>query len=80
MSTKTTRFHEAVMEKFYKVAREKDRSLTPWDDYPQLFLWDRLIEEVTEASEADQRGLQDEMLDIAAFAMFIWIKLEGEKA
>ena len=76
-------FFDAIMEKFHRVAKEKNRSLQPWDDFTGSYLWERLKEEYEEAQMAAMydwmdSGLRDELLDIAAFCMFLWLKLANE--
>jgi len=82
-------FFIALMDKFKKVAKEKDRSLTPWLDYDKEFLRERLIEERMELDKAwldwaigetpSPDGVQDELIDVAAFCCFLYLRLEKEK-
>ncbi len=81
-------FFNAVMEKFQRVAKYKDRSLLPWKDYEKEFLHGRLVEEMTEFYQAwtdwaqgknDVQDVQDELIDVASFAMMLWLRLEGNQ-
>ena len=78
-------FHDAVMAKFELKAKEKNRSLQPWHDHNMHFLVGRLREEWMELrDEIDlfplkmTREWQNELIDVAAFCMFQWMKIEGE--
>jgi NTP pyrophosphatase (non-canonical NTP hydrolase) len=83
-------FFNAMMEKFQRVAKEKNRSLKPWEDYDSEFLLTRLREEWDELNEAllvtpfhkDEETLgpiKDELIDVTAFCCFLWLKLGGMK-
>lgn len=87
--TNPSRFFDAMLEKFHRRGKEHDRSLEPWKDYSVDFLADRLREEIGELVEAsgfplgspvwDERFLldassADELLDVANFLMFLWVK------
>jgi len=73
-------FFNAMMEKFELRAKEKDRSLEPWKDYSTKFLLDRLRDELIEFAEAitpvdrinDEAAA--ELLDVANFCMFLWLR------
>jgi len=61
---------------------KENRSLTPWKDYSQQFLIDRLNDEIEEFRTEvsinrqfpNEDAAADELLDIANFAAFLWLK------
>jgi NTP pyrophosphatase (non-canonical NTP hydrolase) len=74
-------FTEECLKKFKRTAKEKGRTLTPWDDNDFDFLFARLVDEVSELFEVKPKGkkikvtdIQDECKDIALFAWFIYKK------
>ncbi len=75
-------FFAAVVEKFHRIAREKNRPLHPWDEYPFSFLWERFHEEKVELIEAVQKtqtieAVREELIDVGAFIMFLYLHLDG---
>ena len=75
-------FFDAIHEKFTDKIRE-GRSAHPWDDLRLGELGERLEEEYNEYQKARKgfsiAAIQDELVDIASIAMFIWIKYESVK-
>lgn len=87
-------FFDAMMEKFQLKLRENKLrySPEPWSDHPESFLWSRLfaeIQELEEAIEYDRLNHRwrteitdeaaDELLDVANFCMFLWIRHQIQK-
>ncbi len=84
-----SKFFDAIMKKFRLVASEENKTLSPWKDFDYFFLYDRLKKEFAELQYTIFSGLhfthegestQDELIDVAAVAMFLWIKIENELA
>ncbi len=75
-------FFDAIHEKFTDKIKE-GRSAQPWDDYRLGELGTRFEEEYAEYEKARKgfsvAAIQDELVDIASLAMFIWIKYESVK-
>lgn len=69
--------------KFSKSAKEKDKTLSPWDDHDFEFLRERLRQEVQELDMAlfhkNREGIMEECLDVANFAWIIWEKARTAK-
>lgn len=61
---------------------KENRSLEPWKDYDLLFLRNRMLEEINEYESCNMNSedAADELLDIANFAAFLWIKWKEGKA
>ena len=81
-------FFQAMLEKFHRKAEEKGKTLQPWQDFTHEFLMVRPEMEYQELLEASgfiplQRSptmteeAADELLDIANFCMFIWMRFKG---
>lgn len=77
-------FWTAMKEKFNQKTAE-GRSAEPWKDHNYGFLVDRLYEEIAELKKYFDRGIvwknekkevQGELIDVANFCMFLWLKLE----
>jgi hypothetical protein len=65
---------------------KENRSLEPWKDYGWSFLQIRLEEEINEFRKAKGPGTGTmgaaaaaELLDVANFACFLWLKWKGEQ-
>jgi len=76
-------FMNACKTKMLVKAKRENRSLQPWKDHDKEFLTTRLKQEVVELYHEfegirDTKKIQDELLDVANFAFFLWTKLEGE--
>jgi len=77
-------FFAAMMEKFQLRAKEKVRSQEPWKDFEEDFLIKRLNDEITEFHQAcnwpDENEIvmtqeaADELIDVANFCMFLWLR------
>ena len=67
-------FFDAMLEKMERRAKVNDGGMTPWDDYTRGFLDGRLEGEIHEYRQSKD---VDELLDIANFCMFIWLKVNG---
>jgi len=92
LDTKAHLFLNRVLNKIHDKADE-GRSMEPWKDHNTLFLLDRLREEFDELSqhflvgaenkvvawEDDNGELQDELIDVAAFCIFLFWNLEESK-
>jgi NTP pyrophosphatase (non-canonical NTP hydrolase) len=64
----------------------QNRSLEPWKDYSTEFLWSRLKDELKELDAATRPGegitdeMADELLDVANFCAFLWLKWKMENS
>jgi NTP pyrophosphatase (non-canonical NTP hydrolase) len=77
-------FAKECENKFYKVAKKKNRTLTPWDTHEYHFLLTRLEEELAELQQEvyecthgignNQERLKSECKDVALFAWMIYKK------
>lgn len=80
------RFFEACQKKIRKMVEEKGRSENPWDCLSlEELLW-RLATELEELGESldglDKGGdaeIMGELVDVANFCAFTWLKLNKEK-
>jgi len=77
-------FMLAMMDKFFKRALEHDRSLKPWKDFSGGEIRERLEDEYKEYMKSCRFSTSfvyddDELLDIANFAMFLWTMAQIDK-
>ena len=82
MKSEALDFIEALLEKVSRKTMEHGYPIDPWNHYEDEFLIMRLKEEAEEMSDAwtddDRAEVMDELLDIAAFAIILWVKKRGE--
>ena len=83
MKAEAARFLEAMFEKAQRKVVEHGRPPDPWNHFDRPFFVRRMKEEMAELEEAIETGdvteMMDECIDVANFAMFMWIKLRDEQ-
>lgn len=74
-------FLRSMKSKFDKKIKE-GRSKEPWAVYSNEFLIEHMLNEVTEFLDEYHKGHCDdeELIDIALFSMFLWVKMRKETA
>lgn len=86
MTTEPESFFAAMMEKFQSKIDGKEYVEKPWEWYDRSFLYKRLSQEIEEFYEESVEGQNwtkdttDELLDIANFCMFLWLKVSADEA
>jgi len=81
------KFFDAMMKKFRSKDDYPGNATTPWDTFAYTYLLTRLndeFQELMDSVKVDSQGIAlsldpNELLDVANFCLFLWIKNQGEK-
>lgn len=84
MRDEAEEFIEAMVAKAMTKVVEHDRPVDPWNHYDSAFFLLRMEQEMKEVfgawDDGDREDLMDELIDVANFAMFLWIQKKMQKS